>query len=134
MMHSHSTVRFYVDHISHGFQEAKGLLSFENDALTFEYEISDSVTGIIKSGLKKTRVPFSELTSIQIRERFLRVTRIEVRSRSMSALSDVPGSDAANVILKIRKTDRDDARNFVSAASLALSEFRLAQLNDHEDS
>jgi hypothetical protein len=128
MLHPHVSVRFYNDNINHGFREAKGLMTLEKSAIVFEFEIADTITGMIKSDLKKVKVSFSELTGVQLKKQFLRVTRIVIKSRTMAALGDVPGSEAASVTLKIRKPDREDAEGFVSAAAMALSEFRLAEL------
>jgi hypothetical protein len=133
MLHDHSSVRFYNDNINHGFREAKGLMTIEKDGIAVEFEIADTITGMLKSDLRKIRIPFSELSSIQLKKQFLRTTRIILRSRTMAALAEIPGAEAASVTLKIRKPDRDEAQGFVSSAALALSEYRLEQIDRQQD-
>lgn len=128
-MHTRYSVSFKITDVSHGFQEAKGLLTISDEALNFEFDVSDTIIGIFKSGLKTISIPYENLKSIAFKKGFIS-SKIVLVGTSMRALSELPGVDVATCVLKIKRKERKQADQLVSSARVWLSEFRLSQMEE----
>ncbi len=112
-----NTVPFKVD-LYAGFGQCNGLLRDEGEYLVLEFQNQDNIAGIIKSGVKKVRVPLSDLVSVTITKgwlgaRWLGVT-IVLQAARMETLQDIPGMSQGRVELSVASKDRDAAERFVS--------------------
>lgn len=122
-------VPFKIDEISGGFQEAKGLLNVEEEGVSLEFEVSDALVGIFKSGVKTVFIPFGDLNSITYKKGWIGA-RIILEGTSMKVFDEVPGTDVATCTLKIKRKHRDEAQAVSSRARVRLSEYRLRQLDE----
>lgn len=124
-METKYSVPFTIDKLNHGLQEAKGLLKVSETGLDFEFEVKDTIIGVVKSGLTKVQIPFKDIESITFNKGFIK-SKIKIEGTSMSSLSDLPGVDVATCTLKIKRKDSNEAANLISKARLGLSEFKLS--------
>lgn len=113
-----------------GFAETHGLMGLEKDMLTVEFETKDSLFGVIKSGIKRIKIPISELEAVYWKKKVFGAALI-IRARSLKAISSIPGNNKGEVHLKITRRDRDVAAQFASRLELRISEHRLDRL-DHD--
>lgn len=125
---SNKTVPFIIPEINNGFQQAEGLLKVNKEQLELEFEVKDSILGVIKSGLKETVIPFSELKSIEFKKGWFS-TKIILNGTSMKTFKDLPGSELASCTLKVKRKHRDEAESLISQARLQLSEYKLDQFD-----
>ncbi|NGP78051.1 hypothetical protein G3570_15485 [Balneolaceae bacterium YR4-1] len=125
---SNKTVPFIIPEINNGFQQAEGLLKVNKEQLELEFEVKDSILGVIKSGLKETVIPFSELKSIEFKKGWFS-TKIILNGTSMKTFKDLPGSELASCTLKVKRKHRDEAETLISQARLQLSEYKLDQFD-----
>lgn len=124
-------VPFKIDEISGGFQEAKGLLNVEEKGISLEFEVSDALVGVFKSGVKNVFIPFADLNSITYKKGWIGA-KIILEGTSMKVFDEVPGTDVATCTLKIKRKHRDEAQTVSSRARVRLSEYRLRQLDEGE--
>lgn len=121
------TVPFELPDVSHGFQEAKGLMKCTERGIELEFEVKDAFVGLMSSGIKNVVIPYSELESITYKKGWIGA-KIILEGTSMRVFDDVPGTDVATCIIKIKRKHRDEARTMISKARLQLSEYQLDQL------
>lgn len=123
------TVPFEIANINHGFQKASGLLKLEEGHLVMEYQVEDAIVGMFKSDVKEVSLPISELLEVEFKKRFFSAKLI-LRGQSMKVFQDVPGTEQARCELKIKRGERDMAARLASRLQLALSEYRLDQMDN----
>lgn len=128
-MMNRRTIPFEIPDVNHGFVEVKGLLHVNSNELVLEFDERDAFMGVIKSDLKEVRIPFSDIEAIEVKKRFFSM-RAEIISTSMRTLQDVPGADQGRVKMKIRRKNRDEAERVFSKARLALSEYKLNEMEE----
>lgn len=125
---SNKTVPFIIPEINNGFQQAEGLLKVSKEQLELEFEVKDSILGVIKSGVKDAIIPFSDLKSIDFKRGWF-TAKIILNGTSMKAFKDLPGSELASCTLKVKRKHRDEAESLISQARLQLSEYKLDQFD-----
>ena len=123
------TIPFTISHMQNGFSQENGLLQIRNDELLFEFEKVDTATGLPKFGTSEIHVPFSEIESIIFRKKWIGAV-VDVATKSIKALEDVPGASQGRCTLQIKRTDRARAEKNISTARLWLSEYRLKELGE----
>ncbi|MDX1671832.1 MAG: hypothetical protein R3211_05785 [Balneolaceae bacterium] len=123
------TVPFQIPNVSHGLQTASGLLKLGEDGLALEFEVKDSLVGVLKSGVREVDIPYSKLESIEFEKGWFS-GKIILEGTSMRVFEDLPGVDVATCTLKVKHGDRREAEKLISRARLALSEHRLNEMGD----
>ena len=112
-------VPFRIDSIYAGLGACNGLLRDEGEQLCLEFEIKDSVVGLLKSGVKQVRIPMKDLVSVTLVKGWLGRTwlgvKIVIQAAQMTTLKDVPGTTGGRVELSIARKDREAAEEFVAS-------------------
>lgn len=125
---SSGTVPFLIPEINHGFQQAEGLMKLGKERLELEFEVKDSILGVMKSGVKEVVIPFSDLKSITYEKGWIGA-KVILEGNSMKVFNELPGTELATCTLKIKRKHRDDARRLVSQARMQFSEYKLDQFD-----
>lgn len=102
-----------------GFAKSEGLMTLRDDHLSFEFQTSDSLAGLIRSKVKRIEVPLSEIAEITWK-RGLFGGRLRVAFTSMQRVSAFPRSESNTVLFEIARHDRAKADQLVSEVKLAL--------------
>jgi len=97
---------------AHGLTSVNGVAKFSSAGVVLEFEAK--LFGLISDGVKETRLPVAEIHDIKFKKGvFKRGAKIEIRTRSMAKLTELPNSDG-KVTLKIKTDDFDAARDAVA--------------------
>lgn len=128
---SNPSVPVEIPNINHGIQVAKGLLKVKEKGLTFEFEVEDSFLGIIKSGVRTETVSYQDLEDVRFEKGWWN-GKIILEGTSMKVFEKFPGSEQGRLRLKVRRSNKDDAKNAVSSARVHLSEQKLNELGDED--
>ncbi len=113
--------------IYEGFADAEGVLRISPDALTLEYQVKDSLLGVVKSGVNTAVIPFDRIDEVDFRSNLFR-TVLNVRVSSMQTVEDVPGSKQGKVSLKIPRRYKREAAEIAHEASIRSSQSKLDRL------
>ncbi len=101
-----------------GLGECQGLLLDEGEHLTLEFQIVDSVAGVLKSGVRQVRIPLKDLASVTLTKGWLGNTwmgvTIVLQAARIETLKDAPGMSQGRVELSVARKDRDIAERFVA--------------------
>ncbi len=91
-----------------GMSSVNGLAKFSRAGIVFEFE--SKLFGLISDGVKEVRLPLAEILDIKFRKGvFKRGAKIEIRTKSLAKLTELPNSDG-KVTLKIVPDDHERAR------------------------
>jgi hypothetical protein len=120
-------VPFSFPEVYQGFASGGGIATASIAGLTLEFQVKDSIVGMIKSDVRRIAIPISELHSVALKESWFR-NRLFIRVKSMTTLADVPGNDTGQVELRVARRDKATAQALVSILMLSLSERKLADL------
>jgi hypothetical protein len=123
------SVPFESADFNHGLKRAKGLLKLTKKGIELEYQEQDSFLGIIKSEVKTTQVLYKDLESIRFEKGWFRA-KIILKTSSLHLLQQLPGGEQGSCTLKVKRKHRKEAQNTVSQARVALSEYKLEQLDN----
>ncbi len=122
-------IPFHISNINHGLAEAQGLIHINKNSLTLEFELKDTLGGFIKSELREVEIPFDKIESLTFKRGFW-AGKVRIEANSMRTFEDIPGSEQGQCELKIKRKDREKARQSISSARVALSEYKLKELGD----
>jgi len=121
------SVPFEITAVGYGFQVLKGLFKVKSQSVELEYEVQDSFVGAIKSEVKTVQIPFSEIEKIRFKKGWFS-SRVILEVTSLKLLEDMPGTEQATAVLKIKRKHSKDAESLISKVRVQLSEYHLDQL------
>ncbi|MDX1618761.1 MAG: hypothetical protein R3224_08245 [Balneolaceae bacterium] len=122
-------VPFEIPTVNQGFRIARGLVDLEGERLAFEFQVTDSFVGILKSDVKEAEISLTDLQSIEYKKGWFS-SKIVLEANSLRVLNDIPGTEMTECVLKIKRKDRKKAETLVSKARLVMSEMRLKDLDE----
>jgi hypothetical protein len=94
------------------FTQIAGVGKFSRAGIVLEYE--GKVFGIIKSGVKESRIALDEILDVKFRKGiFKRGAKIEIRLKSFTKQSEMPNKDG-KITLKISRDDFERAEEAVA--------------------
>ncbi len=89
------------------FTQIAGVGKFSAAGIVLEYE--GKIFGIIKSGVKESRIALDDILDIKFRKGVFRIgAKIEIRLKSFTKLSEMPNKDG-KISLKIARDDFERA-------------------------
>ncbi|MEC4986488.1 MAG: hypothetical protein SAJ37_03320 [Oscillatoria sp. PMC 1068.18] len=102
--------------------EAQGIVKFENNQLKFEFQL----IGLFKSELeiKQANLAIAQIESVKL-EKKLFGTYLLIRARSLKAVKEIPGTNRADIKLKLARRDLPAAEAIASKIALSISEYQL---------
>jgi hypothetical protein len=117
MQQSFTSVPFKIDD---NFSQIAGIGKFSSAGIVLEYE--GKLFGIIKSGVKESRIALEEILDVKFRKGFFkRGTCIEIRLKDFVRQSKLPNKDG-KITLKINPDDFERAREAVERLEKDLTE------------
>jgi hypothetical protein len=115
-----NTVPVTLSEIYQGFASGSGLVRDEGEALCLEFQVKDSVVGLLKSEIKQVRIPRADLASVAIRSHFFGLTtKLIIGVNRLESVQDVPGMEQGRIILHVARKDRAAAEQLVAGLRLA---------------
>jgi hypothetical protein len=96
-----------------GLAVCHGLIRPDGDCLVLEYQVQDSLMGMIRGRAKSIRVPLAELEAVELKGRWFTRTLV-IQGRSMMALAAVPGHRQGRLEVTIARQDVPAAERLVA--------------------
>lgn len=125
-------LHFTTDDAYSGLAKVEGILRAEKNRLILEYQVKDNLIGVIKSSPKELRIPFEELSEVTYKLNWF-VSRFRLHISSMKILGEFPVGKDGVISLRIRRKQKEMAKDLLSYINLRLSEIRLDRLDRLED-
>lgn len=107
-----STVSFTVSDPS-GLMESEGLVYVKDEKLIVEYQTSDSVLGLLKTGVKSIEVNLDDITQSSLEHKFWS-SELVIQGKSMKIFGGAPGSSSGKLKLKVDKEFHQEALNLLA--------------------
>jgi hypothetical protein len=100
-----------------GLGRCEGILRDEGEYIGLEFQVKDTVAGILKSSVKQVRVPLKDLVSVTLVKGWFGTSwlgvKIVLQAARMEILQDVPGMSQGRVEFSIARKDRGAAEQLV---------------------
>ena len=106
---------------------SEGVLRLHSDGLILEFQMKDSLIGLIKSDVRKVRIPFDWIDDVALRSNLFR-TDLYISVSSVEGVADIPGYKEGRVRLRILRRHKKDARVMAHEASTMVSQSKLDRL------
>ncbi|MFT3879080.1 MAG: hypothetical protein QM703_05390 [Gemmatales bacterium] len=111
------SVPFTITSLFAGLGQCHGIVYDEEDSLRFEFQIKDSISGILKSGVKQVRIPVQQIISVDLVKGWLGSVRAGVKiilqGALLDSLKELPGMNQGKIELCISKANAALAQEFV---------------------
>ncbi len=108
--------------IDDNFTQIAGVGKFSSAGIVLEYE--GKLFGIIKSGVKESRIALEDILDVKFRKGILkRGAKIEIRLKSFTKMTEMPNNDG-KISLKISRDDFERAEEGVAKLQKDLIEHR----------
>ena len=118
-MNGFITLPFKIDD---NFSQIAGIGKFSTAGIVLEYE--GKIFGIIKSGVKESKISVDEILDIKFKKGILkRSAKIEIRTKTFSKLVEVPNKEG-KITLKIERDDIERAAEAVAKLQKDLNEYQ----------
>ena len=95
-----------------GLMGSAGLVFIEGDQVMIEYQTSDALLGILKSGVREASIPIADITRARLEQKFWSADLV-LQSRSLKVFRHLPGHAAGTLRLKINRQSAIAAQNLV---------------------
>ena len=97
-----------------------GVAKFSSAGIVLEFE--SKVLGMLPIGVKEARLPIDEILDVKFRKGiFKRGSKIEIRTKSLLTLSELPNSDG-KLKLELQAADFERARDVVDALNKEIAQ------------
>ena len=124
MPDEHAIVPFTIANAYGGWAECHGVLSASVDGLKLEFESRDGFLGMLKSRVRVQLIPWAEVADVKLHAGWFR-TCLWLTATTLRSLQRVPGTQASQVCLVVKRQHRDAARQLAFTANLQLCEREL---------
>lgn len=127
MMPMERDLPFKTDQAYHGFAEIQGLLHVERDHLLLEFEMKDSILGVLKSGAKELKISYLDLNQVEYQRSLFR-SRLILKVNNMRVLSAFPGAKDGVIAMKIQRKYKTEVEDIVPYVNMRIADLKLEQL------
>ena|ERR1017187_8247759 len=128
-----STVPFKIRNVLQGFAEAEGILSVDGTDLKLEFRTTDTLIGLLKSGVREVKLPIDGIEEIAFRKGLFGCS-LSIRVAEMRGASAVPNFKQGEILLSIAKKHSKAAAELVSSVQLGRqAEKRTAKMPNQGD-
>ncbi len=125
---------FHINNVYEGFAQAKGIVHTSSDEIRLEFQISDALGGFLKSEPRNVIIPLSDLLELSFKSSVWS-SKLTINVSSLGSIEDLPKpakGKAGEVILRIKRSDKDKAKRLASRMNLLISEYRVRR-SEEED-
>ncbi|MEM6343915.1 MAG: hypothetical protein AAF927_08545 [Bacteroidota bacterium] len=130
-MFSNQVLHFTTEEAYHGLAAVSGMMRLGKNQLILEYQVKDALVGMLKSEPKELVIPFENLVEVVYKLNWA-VSRFKIQVNSMHILGKFPVGKEGVITLKIKRKQKQAAKELASSINLKLSEYRL-EMMDHDD-
>ena len=118
-MHSFTSVPFKTE-THHGLSSINGVAKFSSAGVVLEFE--SKLLGLIGGGVKEVQIRKEEILDVKFRKGiFKRGSKIEIRTKTMSKLAELPSNDG-KLTLKLARDDFERGQEAVAQLQKELLE------------
>ena len=105
----------------HGLTQVNGVAKFSPAGIVLEFE--SKLLGLFGTGVKEVRLPLAEILDIKFRKGlFRRSAKIEIRTRTLAAISEIPNTDG-KLVLKLVRDDFERGQSTVEQLQKDLASY-----------
>jgi hypothetical protein len=110
-----NAVPFHYDELYGGLADCRGLIRLEGKYLCLEFQVKDSVVGVLKSDVKLVHIPIRDLSFVRLERRWFGfVTKLSIQADKLESVKDIPGMTQGRLVLGIARCDRTLAERLVA--------------------
>lgn len=118
------------DDLNMKVKEVKGIISYSDDELLFEYKVYDAMGNGI-SNLSKFAIHIDNIKKVEYRKGFIFTGgKLIVEANKWAFLEPLPGSDQGRIKLKIKRRDKGEAIRMSTKLNLYMSQKRLDDMDE----
>ena len=122
-------LHFSTDQAYNGLAAVAGIMHAEKDRLVLEYQVKDNLFGVLKSKTRKLVIPYKELSEVTYKINWF-ISRFRLHVNSMEILGEFPASKDGVISLKIKRKQKQAAKELESYINLRLSEIRIEMMGE----
>ncbi len=112
-----TSVPFTIRNVFQGFAETDGILSVDGPDLKLEFQTTDAVVGLLKSGVREVRLPLEDVEEIAFRKGWFGCSLV-IRVAGMRGATEVPNFKRGEIALSIAKKHSQAAADLVSSIQI----------------
>ena len=112
-----SSIPFTIRNVFQGLAETEGILSANGTNLKLEFRTTDSVLGLLKSGVQEVKLPIDGIQEIAFRKGWFG-SSVVIRVAEMRGAADVPNSKQGEILLSIAKKHSKAAAELASSVTI----------------
>ena len=116
-----------------GLAEITGLIRRDSDTLVIEYQVKDDVLGMFNSGVKVLELPLNHIHSVEVEKKWF-VCDFEIYLNRLPSIQKPLVIRENCLSFRINKKDIEKARTIRTSLMIAISEKRLSDMDEDDDS
>jgi len=112
------------------FTESNGILTLTDQEIRLEFQTKDGFFGMVKSDVKRTTIPLKEILDLRFKKGWFGSGKIMLQVGNMDLLEKVPGHEAGQVKLHVKKEFAESAKNLVAEFTYVSAQNSLNAMKD----
>lgn len=112
------SVPFTIGSLYAGLGQCHGIVYDEGNYFRFEFQIKDSISGILKTSVKQIRIPVVQIEAVELVKSWLNTSRsgvkIILQATTLDTFKDIPGMSHGKVELSVSAINQPLAEAFVA--------------------
>lgn len=101
-------LHFKINEVYQGLAQAEGIMYTDEKSVYLEYQVKDSMFGVLKSEPKKLVIPIALISNVRFRSNVFR-SRFIFDVNDLRLLSKFPGAKEGRVKLAVKRRNKDAA-------------------------
>lgn len=118
---------FKKTYIYAGLGSLSGIIKFEKGVLEIEYQTIDEIIRVFKSDPKKVTLHLADIEAVEIKKGWFSY-KLQLDVKTLKSLNGFPAANSNRLTTKISKSEVEKLKNLKSNLTLALSEYKLDEL------
>ena len=110
-----------------GFASIEGIVRTAPDHIALDYQIKDSLVGVVKSNKKELIIPYEEIEEFEYKRNWF-VSRLKITVFNLELLEQFPAAKNGQIVLKIKRNIKELAKDLESYVKLRMSEIKLDRM------
>lgn len=128
---SNKILHFKTEDAYSGLASVEGIMRLGKEQVVLEFQMKDNILGMLKSKPKALTIPFRDLAEVSYKVNWF-ISQFRLQVTSMHILGEFPGAKDGIIKLKIKRKQKQSAKELASHINLQLSEYRLKMMGEED--
>ena len=122
-------LKFETENATHGLTQAKGFAWHDAQGIYFEHQVSDAILEVYKGEVSENFIPYDQIQSVSYKSSWFSGGSVIIALNSLKNVDKIPFVQNGEVVLKLKREQKSQGKEFAVNAQLDLDDYRLNNMS-----